>query len=431
MRKTGLTKTRSRGIPQLFLLVLVCASASVARAQQLAITSPASGTVYSPGSTITVVASVTGGSVLGVKLAAQDIGASPFQTTAPYSFSFAVPTGIVGPRNVFAAGLIADETAVFSPIITVDVEPAAAPTSMRFQLPLVAFGYAGQQQRIGVIATFADGSSLDVTNSTQLKFASGSPTLVSVGATGIMTALAPGNGTVTATFGSATATLQTVGPTTIKGDLNGDGFVTVDDLYLLENMLGSTPTGPNDARDLNGDGKINNLDVQVLLAGCDASCPSLTASTTSLAASASQVPFAQPLTLTATVTGKSPVGTVTFLVDGALANTGLLGSAGKASVVSNSLSMGAHTLSALYDGDASNAPSASQTVSVTVTAVSGDVNGDGIVNCLDLDLVKAAFGKKTGQAGFNAAADLNHDGVVNVLDLSIVSRAIPAGTTCP
>jgi hypothetical protein len=61
----------------------------------------------------------------------------------------------------------------------------------------------------------------------------------------------------------------------------------------------------------------------------------------------------------------------------------------------------------------------------------GDVNGDGVVNCEDLAIVKASFGKKAGQPGFNPAADVNGDGVVNVLDLALVSKQIPAGTTCP
>ena len=60
----------------------------------------------------------------------------------------------------------------------------------------------------------------------------------------------------------------------------------------------------------------------------------------------------------------------------------------------------------------------------------GDVNGDGVVNCADLAIVKAAFGKKTGQAGFDPRADVNGDGIVNILDLSTVARQLPVGTTC-
>ncbi|MBV8866293.1 MAG: hypothetical protein JO210_12945, partial [Acidobacteriaceae bacterium] len=60
----------------------------------------------------------------------------------------------------------------------------------------------------------------------------------------------------------------------------------------------------------------------------------------------------------------------------------------------------------------------------------GDVNGDGVVNCSDLDLVKASLDKKRGQTGYNPAADLNNDGIVNVDDLALVARNIPKGTVC-
>src|SRR5262249_8136709 len=42
----------------------------------------------------------------------------------------------------------------------------------------------------------------------------------------------------------------------------------------------------------------------------------------------------------------------------------------------------------------------------------GDRNGDGVVNCADLAIVKASFGKKSGQVGFDPRADANGDGVV-------------------
>jgi hypothetical protein len=63
--------------------------------------------------------------------------------------------------------------------------------------------------------------------------------------------------------------------------------------------------------------------------------------------------------------------------------------------------------------------------------VAGDVNGDGVVNCADMAIVKTATGKRAGQPGFDARADVNNDGIVNVLDLAIVSRALPIGTRCP
>jgi Dockerin type I domain len=67
---------------------------------------------------------------------------------------------------------------------------------------------------------------------------------------------------------------------------------------------------------------------------------------------------------------------------------------------------------------------------VDVFSVPGDVNGDGVVNCVDLDIVKASFGKKVGQLGFDPRADVNGDGIVNILDLSSVARQLPAGMVC-
>ena len=413
--------------------VLSFACVAAAKAQQVSITSPTNGSIYAPGSTINVTATVTGGVVIGVKVGAQDMGMTAYQLTAPYTLSLPVPSKVIGPRNLVAVGLIANETIVISPPVSVDIEPSSTPTAINFQQSLVAFGYAGQQQRVGVTATFADGSTLDITKSTQLTFASGNPGVASVDSTGLMTGLAPGTGSVTASYQGLNTTLQTVGPTNVKGDLNGDGLVTQEDLLFLEMMLGNTPTGPNDARDINGDGKIDSLDLQALVTACGNNCSALGATTTTLVPSASQVPLTHLITFTSTVTGSGaqPTGSVSFLVDGLLADVGTLGSTGQASMASSSLKLGPHTVTAMYGGNGSNAPSSSPSVAVTVVAVTGDTNGDGEVNCLDLYAVKAAFGKRTGQTGFNAGADLNHDGIVNALDLSIVSRAMPIGMVCP
>jgi hypothetical protein len=65
------------------------------------------------------------------------------------------------------------------------------------------------------------------------------------------------------------------------------------------------------------------------------------------------------------------------------------------------------------------------------TGEPGDVDGNAIVNCADLAIVKASLGKRTGQLGFDSRADVNGNGVVDISDLALVSRALPAGSTCP
>ena len=83
------------------------------------------------------------------------------------------------------------------------------------------------------------------------------------------------------------------------------------------------------------------------------------------------------------------------------------------------------------DGVDYNGATASVLINVNSRVpIPGDLNGDGVVDCNDLNIIKAAFGKKAGQAGFDARADLNGDGIVNVVDLSAEARLVPAGTVC-
>jgi len=56
----------------------------------------------------------------------------------------------------------------------------------------------------------------------------------------------------------------------------------------------------------------------------------------------------------------------------------------------------------------------------------GDVTGDGAINCDDLNAVKVALGKRTGQPGYSAAADVNKDGVIDARDLALVAQRVTA-----
>ena len=65
-----------------------------------------------------------------------------------------------------------------------------------------------------------------------------------------------------------------------------------------------------------------------------------------------------------------------------------------------------------------------------VVKPTGDVNSDGVVNCTDLALVRASFGRRTGQPGFDARADVTKDGLVDARDLQFVTVRLTPGTTC-
>jgi hypothetical protein len=74
---------------------------------------------------------------------------------------------------------------------------------------------------------------------------------------------------------------------------------------------------------------------------------------------------------------------------------------------------------------------ASVTTTPAQSPLPGDLNGDGVVDCSDLAIVRTSFGKQSGQQGFDPRADTNSDGIVNVKDLSFVAQKLPAGTRCP
>lgn len=59
-----------------------------------------------------------------------------------------------------------------------------------------------------------------------------------------------------------------------------------------------------------------------------------------------------------------------------------------------------------------------------------DVYADGKVDCIDMEIVLASFGKRTGQWRFDAWADIDRSGVIDVVDLAMVARELPSGTVC-
>jgi len=68
-------------------------------------------------------------------------------------------------------------------------------------------------------------------------------------------------------------------------------------------------------------------------------------------------------------------------------------------------------------------PAAVSNVAVlTITARPGDVNGNGVINASDLNLVLGQFGARNGDAGWDSRCDLDANGRVDASDLSRVVR---------
>jgi len=149
-------------------------------------------------------------------------------------------------------------------------------------------------------------------------------------------------------------------------------------------------------------------------------------STTTLSASPNPVSVNQSLTLTATVSGAVPTGTVTFKDGTTTVGTAAV-SGGSATLNTSLNSVGGHSLTATYDGDANNDPSTSSaallnvsganavvtlalstnkvqpSVSFTLTATVSGASPTGSVTFRDGAAVLGSASLVSGQGTFNAS----------------------------
>ena len=156
------------------------------------------------------------------------------------------------------------------------------------------------------------------------------------------------SGTVTLLDGSAT-----LGTSSLA---NGAATFTITSLAAGTHSITATYAG--DAADETSTSSA--VSVQV-----NAAAPLQTAVT--LAASASTAVSGQAITLTAMVAPTSATGTITFK-DGTTSIGNATLTAGKGTFAVSTLSVGTHSLSAVYGGDAADSSSTSNTVTVTITA---------------------------------------------------------------
>jgi hypothetical protein len=61
------------------------------------------------------------------------------------------------------------------------------------------------------------------------------------------------------------------------------------------------------------------------------------------------------------------------------------------------------------------------TVIVAGSGLTGDVNGDGMVDIYDAILLASSYGSKLGDPNWNSNADLNNDGAVDIFDAILLA----------
>ena len=238
----------------------------------LTITSPTNSAVVTAGQALPVSVNIASGTYpngLAV-FGQQPIGATAIQpVTGPtMSFTLTIPSNTPpGSYLITAAGPNTAGTLVSSTSISVVVERADPPTKLSVHPAMAIFRYVGETLPLSVFATFSDGSMADVTQSTHLSATSEDSSFATV-QNGIISAVSSGQTNIDLQYGSITSKIPVSVPSTIRGDLNGDGIVDKSDVAIITDVLNTPANGPNDARDLNHDGVINALDARILVTLC-------------------------------------------------------------------------------------------------------------------------------------------------------------------
>ena len=249
--------------------VAILAAASQVGAQsvgQIQISSPVGGAVLLGGSTLNVSAVPSGLTCIGVTIIASQIGVASL-TQPPYNASFTLPQNFNG-ANLQAFCLTSSNTLVQSAVVSV-AGPATTPyTNLTANPTVLTLSRLGDQMPLAVYSTDQSGVQVTITRNSQVSYSSDNPNIANVSSVGLITAAGSGSTIIRVRSGSVTSNVGVTILQSMRGDLNGDGRVDVDDVNSLQQWLNTGATSPNDARDLNHDGKIDALDLRILTTMC-------------------------------------------------------------------------------------------------------------------------------------------------------------------
>jgi Chitobiase/beta-hexosaminidase C-terminal domain/FG-GAP-like repeat len=187
-------------------------------ASDLEIVSPVSGAIMNPGETVSVSVQSIGGNSYSnaIAIGSAPMGFGSLLSAVPGQSSLAIPSNIpLGAYPLTASGITASGQTVDSDSISIDVERSDLPNTISAIMPSMTFRAPGGTAPLILNAVFADGSVLDVTRSSYVTYSSATPSVASIGSNGIVTALSPGYGILTAAYVMNGQTVQASVPITV------------------------------------------------------------------------------------------------------------------------------------------------------------------------------------------------------------------------
>lgn len=196
------------------LIVLCALTAGAVRllAQaELRITDPPLYAVVRPGQTVSVKVSAVGGPFKSVMFVAPDhtkINGKEVLESPPYEFSFTIPASFptMGNQGGGVMGFPVQGQYVTAGMV-IDIERPDAPNAIKANRASLELSL-GDSLPIQVFGKYSDGAQLVLTNSAQTKYEVDDPKVISLGTTGVVTAIAEGTAIVTVRHMGLEATVR-------------------------------------------------------------------------------------------------------------------------------------------------------------------------------------------------------------------------------
>lgn len=263
---------------KMWLLIVACLGFGQAEAQSqniLRITTPTDGQVIAPGQTFIIQAVLADGLPVdyfeGLVLAVgnRDLQISGLQGLGPYRFTARMPADAYGEYTIKVIGGRPNSVAVSSPIVKISAGTAfPALKSLRISQSKVSIKFPGEfGQDLLFTGEAQDGRFITIPlASVQISIAD--PTIVAL-IDNVPVGKRSGTTTITVSVGQLSKTIPvTVGAISKRGDFDGNGQIDSNDIAYLNQFLNTPAVSADDARDLNGDGKIDALDARILATLC-------------------------------------------------------------------------------------------------------------------------------------------------------------------
>lgn len=167
----------------------------------LQIISPTNNAIVNSGQTISISVISPTNATFALVGVIGDIGTSSTASSVPAQLSLSIPSQIaLGKHTLTAVGTTPTKQVLYSGPVDVDVERADLPTRMTLSRKNLVFRSQGALQTVSAYGTFADGSYVDLTESSDLVFSSSNTSVATVDSHGNVRSVSQGTATITATY---------------------------------------------------------------------------------------------------------------------------------------------------------------------------------------------------------------------------------------